>query len=375
MRIVQINSVPNLSTGTVMLENHKRYLAEGHESWRMWGRGREAENEYEFKFGTNLSVKIDVLETRMVGRPGFHSKAATKQLLAKLDEIKPDLVHLHNIHGYYVNVEMLFEWLSQNDCMVEWTLHDCWAFTGHCAYFTYAQCDQWKTGCACSNDCPQIRAYPKTFSSSSAKWSYARKKQVFSSLASDRMKLITPSRWLAGLTRQSYLSKYPVEVIYNTIDSNVFRRTDSDFRSRYQLTGQYIVLGVASVWDDRKGLVDLLRLKEDLGKAVSVVLVGLSRKQLKMLPDGVLGFERTSSQQELAEIYSAVDLFFNPTREDNYPTTLLEAESCGCPVLTYDVGGCKEGISMKRSRAVASFEEAKAYVREMLKEKNKEQFN
>lgn len=375
MRIVQINSVPNLSTGTVMLENHKRYLAEGHESWRMWGRGREAENEYEFKFGTNLGVKIDVLETRIVGRPGFHSKAATKQLLAKLNEIKPDLVHLHNIHGYYVNVEMLFEWLSQNDCMVEWTLHDCWAFTGHCAYFTYAQCDQWKTGCACSNDCPQIRAYPKTFSSSSAKWSYARKKQVFSSLASDRMKLITPSRWLADLTRQSYLSKYPVEVIYNTIDSSVFHRRDSDFRSRYQLTGQYIVLGVASVWDDRKGLVDLLRLKEDLGKAVSVVLVGLSRKQLKMLPDGVLGFERTSSQQELAEIYSAVDLFFNPTREDNYPTTLLEAESCGCPVLTYDVGGCKEGISMKRSRAVASFEEAKSYVLEMLKEKNKEQFN
>lgn len=369
MRIVQINSVPNLSTGNVMLENHRRYVADGHESWRMWGRGREAENEYEFKFGTNLGVKIDVLETRIVGRPGFHSKAATKQLLAKLDEIKPDLVHLHNIHGYYVNVEMLFNWLLKNDCMVEWTLHDCWAFTGHCAYFTYAQCDQWKTACACSNNCPQARAYPKTLNNSSAKWSYARKKQLFSSLAINRMRLITPSKWLADLTRQSYLSKYPVEVKYNTINSTIFRHTDSDFRSRYELTDQYIVLGVASVWDERKGLVDFLRLKENLGETVSVVLVGLSKKQLKLLPDGVLGFERTSSQKELAEIYSAADLFFNPTREDNYPTTLLEAESCGCPVLTYDVGGCKEGIRMKRSGAVSSFEEAESYVRKMLKEK------
>lgn len=352
MRIVQINTVPNLSTGNVMLENHKRYVAEGHESWRMWGRGREAENEYEFKFANDLGVKIDVLETRLFGKAGFHSKAATKRLLAKLDEIKPDLVHLHNIHGYYLNVEMLFEWLAKSNCMVEWTLHDCWAFTGHCAHFTYVNCSQWKTSCECEGPCRQLNTYPKTFSRVSCKWSYAEKKRLFTLLPADRMKLITPSKWLAGLVRESFLSQYSVLVHYNTINKEVFKPIASDFRNSFGLEDRFVVLGVSSAWSERKGLNDFFEIRRLLDDEFAIVLVGLTESQIDGLPEGILGIGRTKDQNELAKIYSACDLFFNPTYEDNYPTVNLEAEACGAPVLTYDVGGCSETIVGNRSALI-----------------------
>lgn len=371
MRIVQLNTVPNLSTGTVMLENHKRYVAEGHESWRMWGRGREPENEYEFKFGTDFGVRIDVLETRLFGKAGFHSKAATKRLLAKLDEVKPDLVHLHNVHGYYVNIEMLFEWLAKSSCQVEWTLHDCWAFTGHCAYFTFANCEQWKTQCACEKACCQLDAYPKTISKTSCKWSFEQKKRLFTALPRERMSLITPSKWLADLTRESFLKHYPVEVRYNTIDTSTFKPVMSSFRERNRLQGKFIVLGVASTWSERKGLDDFLLLSEMLDDEAAIVLVGLSREQIDALPKNVIAISRTESKQELAEIYSTSDVFFNPTKEDNYPTVLLEAQSCGLPVVTYDVGGCRETEKGDVPfYAVSSFSQAKEAIRKIAEVRN-----
>ncbi|MGI6535984.1 MAG: glycosyltransferase [Eggerthellaceae bacterium] len=352
MRVVQINIFPNLSTGSVMLENHKRYVADGHQSWRMWGRGRTAKNEYEYKFGTDLGVKLDVLQTRLDGKAGFHSVAATNRLIAKIDEIQPDLVHLHNLHGYYVNIEILFNWLAQHDCKVEWTLHDCWAFTGHCAHFTYVKCMQWKDCCACSKPCPQINTYPKTISKASVKWNFEQKKRLFTMLPADRLKLIAPSKWLADLTRESFLSKYPVEVRYNTIDTNVFKPTPSDFRERYGLQDKFIVLGVASTWNERKGIDDFVRLANDLDDRFAVVLVGLSEKQIKQMPERITSLPRTNTAQELAAIYSASNLLFNPTKEDNYPTVNLEAEACGTRVLCYDTGGCRETLHLPNSHIV-----------------------
>lgn len=331
-----INTVPNGSTGGIMMKEHKELLAKGEESYAFWGRGRNAENDHEMRFAMDFESKRDALETRLDGKAGFHSIAATKRLLKRLDELKPDVVHLHNLHGYYVNVAMLFEWLAAHECRVEWTLHDCWAFTGHCAY---------------SENCSQLNTYPKTFSGSrSCRWNFEQKKRVFNLVPAERMKLITPSHWLEGLVEQSFLSKYPVEVRHNTIDKTVFKPTPSDFRDRYGIGDRFMILGVASPWTERKGLKEFVKLARELDPdKFAIVLVGLSDKQIEPLSKELVALPKTESQESLVAAYSAADLFFNPTVEDNYPTVNLEAEACGTPVFTYNTGGCAETLQRSDS--------------------------
>ena len=362
--VAHINTVPNGSTGGIMMKEHRELLAAGEDSFAFWGRGRAGEGDHEFRFATDAEVRLDALQTRLDGKAGFHSKAATRRLLDRLDEIEPDVVHLHNLHGYYVNIEMLFEWLAAHDCKVEWTLHDCWAFTGHCAYFTYVKCAQWKTHCAHYGErCPQLGTYPKTYSKASCSWNFDQKKRLFNLVPAGRMKLITPSQWLANLVGESFLSKYPVEVRHNTIDTNVFKPTPSDFRERYGIGDRFMILGVASPWTERKGLDDFLRLAEKLGSEnYAFVLVGLSKWQLKQVPEGVIGLARTDSSEQLAAIYTAADMLFNPTKEDNYPTVLLESQACGTPVVTYDIGGCGEALFHKNSVAISSCNELVAAI-------------
>ena len=360
-----INTVPNGSTGGIMMKEHKELLAKGEDSYAFWGRGRDAQDGHEMKFASDFEVKRDALETRVDGKAGFHSVAATRRLLNRLDEIKPDVVHLHNLHGYYVNIAMLFEWLAQHDCKVEWTLHDCWAFTGHCAHFTYVKCAQWKTHCAYSEPCSQLNTYPKTYSKRSCAWNFEQKKRLFNLVPADRMRLITPSHWLEGLVKESFLSKYPVEVRHNTIDTSVFKPTPSDFRERYGIGDRFMILGVASPWTERKGLGDFIRLAGELDSSKYViVLVGLSERQIKELPDGIIGLTRTDSPQNLAAIYSTADVFFNPTVEDNFPTVNLEAEACGTPVVTYDTGGCAETARLLGSCVVAGYDAALCNIKE-----------
>lgn len=348
-----INTFPHGSTGNIMMKEHKELLAGGKESFAFWGRGRDAEDCHEMRFASDWDVYLDGVQTRLDGKAGFHSKAATKRLLARLDEIQPDVVHLHNIHGYYVNIEMLFGWLEKHACHVEWTLHDCWAFTGHCTHFTYAKCEQWKDCCAYSNSCSQLNAYPKTLASVSCSWNYNQKKRIFNLVPANRMKIVAPSRWLADLVGESFLSKYPVEVRHNSIDTGVFKPTKSDFRERYGIGDRFMILGVASPWTERKGLADFLELASKLNRnKYVIVLVGLSQKQIKMMPEEIVGIPRTDSGEELAGIYSTADVFFNPTAEDNFPTVNLEAEACGTPVVTYDTGGCRETIKMPASVAI-----------------------
>ena len=370
MKYVQINTVPNGSTGSVMRRVEEERLAAGDECWRLWGRGRPAENEHEFNYGTKAGVYLDALQTRLDGRAGFHSKAATGRLLERLDEIRPDVVHLHNLHGYHVHVGMLFDWLAKNDCQVRWTLHDCWAFTGHCAHFTAVGCDRWKDG-SCGASCPQLGAYPSTISRSSVARNYAEKRKAFTLLPPSRLGFVCPSCWLAGLVGESFLSGYPAEVVRNMVDGSVFKPTPGDFRERHGIGDRFMVLGVASPWTERKGLPDFLRLADDLDGRFAAVLVGLSERQIKSMPNRsskgcqVVALPRTSSASELAEIYTAADVFFNPTREDNYPTVNLEAEACGTPVVTYNVGGCVETLSAfwgLPSSAVSGYGEAKGRI-------------
>lgn len=355
-----INTVPHGSTGRIMMAEHRRLLAGGEDSFAFWGRGRDAESDSEMKFSSDLDIALDAIATRLDGKSGFHSVAATRRLLARLDQIDPDVVHLHNLHGYYLNIQMLFEWLHRHHCRVEWTLHDCWAFTGHCAYFSFARCDQWESCCAYSGNCPQLAAYPRTIAgSSTCMWCFKQKKAIFNMLEPDRMKLITPSRWLSDLVGRSFLFRYPVQVIPNTVDTSVFKPMESSVRDELGVGNRYMILGVASPWSERKGLPDFYTLANRIDPASAViVLVGVSRKQRKSLLPHMIGLSKTDSQVELAELYSAADVFFNPTYEDNYPTVNLEAEACGTPVITYDTGGSPETITLSDSRVVANVDEA-----------------
>lgn len=368
-----INTVPNGSTGSIMMKEHRELLAASQNSYAFWGRGRAAENEYEMRFASDMEVNLDVLRTRLDGKAGFHSGAATRRLLARLNEIEPDVVHLHNLHGYYVNIQMLFEWLAEHDCKVEWTLHDCWAFTGHCAYFTYAKCAQWKTHCAYESSCPQLDAYPKTFSKHSCSWNFEQKKSLFNLLPVNRMKLITPSHWLEGLVKQSFLSKYPIEVRHNTIDTTVFKPTPSDFRERYGIGGRFMILGVASPWTERKGLSDFMRLVEELDEEkFAIVLVGLSKRQIRELPNGIVGLQRTGLASTLAEIYTAADVYVTPSTEETFGMTVAEANACGTFAVVIEGTACMEAVRSQMFAALpkdAPFIESFLDVLPLLKER------
>ena len=344
MRVLLINSVCGIgSTGRICAELAGEFEAQGHEAKIAYGRSGvvpEACRKYAVRIGSDLDVRLHGVKSRLLDAHGLGSAAATKRFLAWAEDYNPDLLWLHNIHGYYINYELLFRWIKRRPGMeVRWTLHDCWAFTGHCSHFTVAGCEKWKTACA---HCPQKKRYPASVLLDRSGENFRRKRDAFTGV--EKMTLITPSNWLAGLVGESFLKEYPVEVRYNKIDESVFKPTPGDFRARCGLQDRRIVLGVTGVWDERKGFGDFLELAKMLDERYAIVLVGLTKKQIAQLPAGILGIERTNSAKELAEIYTAADVYVNPTYEDTYPTTNLEAAACGTPVITYRTGGSPESV-------------------------------
>ena len=349
MNVLFINEVCGTgSTGKITCELAEKYEREGHAVRVAFGRHAYVPEKYRrfaVRIGSSFDVYVHALMSRLTDRHGFYSRRATRKFLRWADSYNPSLLWLHNIHGYFINVELLFTWIKSRPSMrVLWTLHDCWAFTGHCAYFTMAGCEKWQTGC---ENCPQKSAYPASFVDGS-KLNYLAKREIFTGLKD--LTLITPSKWLADLTRKSFLREYPVEVRYNTIDTEIFRPSPSDFREKYNLTGKFIVLGVASIWEKRKGLDDFVRLSGMLDpQKFAIFLVGLTPKQIKSLPKNIIAITRTNNQRELAQIYTASDVLFTPSYEENYPTVNLEAEACGTPVITYNAGGSPETLHDERS--------------------------
>lgn len=278
LRYAQLNSFYNGSTGTIMRNLHRSLMDEGVDSYIFWGRRHGTINDHERCCASNAGVYLHGALSRLTDRAGFYSKRDTAKLLRRLDEIDPDVVHLHNVHGYWVNVEMLFGWLVKHRCQVRWTLHDCWALTGHCPYFQYVGCDRWLTGCY---NCPQRKGYPSSLFLDSSKRNWEDKRRAFTSVPPERMTLITPSHWLAGLVGQSFLRAYPIEVRRNTVDRSVFKPTPSDFRERYGIGDRFMILGVASPWTERKGLGDFVKLSAKLDERSAVVLVGLAKNQVR----------------------------------------------------------------------------------------------
>ena len=346
MKVLLINAECGTgSTGKISAAIAEQYEKEGHEVKIAYGRKAfvpEQFKKFAVRIGTDNEVKLHALLTRITDKQGLYSKRATKEFLKWAEEFNPDILWLHNLHSYYLNYEMLFEWIKTRPQMeVKWTLHDCWTFTGHCAYFDMVKCYKWKTVC---EECPQKTTYPASFVFSNCNDNFKRKKQAFTGVKN--MTLITPSNWLAKLVEESFLKEYPVEVVYNTIDTNIFKPTPSDFRERYGLENKKIILGVASVWEPRKGLKDFIELSKLLDYKYKIVLVGLSDKQLKEIPENIIGIKRTNGQKELAEIYTAADVFVNPSREETFGLTTLEAISCGTKVIVYENTACEEVVNM-----------------------------
>ena len=339
-RILQINTCITQSTGRITQQIGERAIDNGWDSFIAFP-AHEPMTEsrsHLIHIGNKADQYFHALMTRIFDCCGFLSRCATKRLIKQIEEIKPEVIQLHNIHGYYINIPVLFEFLERSRIPVVWTLHDCWAFTGYCTYFTLDCCDRWKKGCS---HCPQRKQYSWFFDRS--RMLYERKKQLFSGL---NLTIITPSQWLADLVKQSFLKEYPVKVIHNGIDLSVFRPTPSDFRERYHIPeDKFVLLGVAFGWGKRKGLDVFVELSRRLDpEKYQIVLVGTDDAVDKNLPENILSIHRTQNQQELAEVYTAADLFVNPTREDNYPTVNMEAIACGTPVVTFDTGGSPESV-------------------------------
>jgi len=309
MKVLQINSVCGMgSTGRIATDIHNSLIDLGHESYIAYGRDLPKNCDDAIRIGTKFDNYINVAKTRLLDEHGFGSKKATKEFINKVKDINPDIIHLHNLHGYYTNIEVLFNYLKEANKPVVWTLHDCWSFTGHCTYFDYVGCDKWKTGC---NSCPEKKAYPSSFIFDNSKNNYINKKEIFTRVKN--LTIVTPSQWLANLVQESFLNEYPVKVINNGIDLNTFRPNAGDFRKIFNLNGKFIILGVASVWDRRKGLKYFVELADKLSEDEVIVLVGLTEKQIKKIPKNIIGITRTNNVEELVDIYSSADVFVNPT--------------------------------------------------------------
>ena len=336
MKIVQINSTCGIgSTGKICVGISEVLSEKDIENYILYSAKSNG-----YSLGIPCSddpyIKIQALKSRVFGNYGFNSQMATHRIINTLNSLQPDIVHLHNIHGHDCDLKTLFTYLKKQKVKLLWTFHDCWAFTGYCPHFTMLKCEKWKTACSC---CPRKRDYSWIHDRSDTV--FEKKKQLFSGLD---MTIVTPSVWLADLVKQSFLKNYPIKVINNGIDLNFFCPTESDFKKRYDISEEKkILLGVAFDWGVRKGQDVFIELSKRLdSKRYQIVLVGINESLRQQLPSNVIAIHRTNNQSELAEIYTAADLFLNPTREENFPTVNIEALACGTPVLTFRTGGSPE---------------------------------
>ena len=288
--LLQINAVVNTgSTGRIAEGIGQTAIAAGWKSYIAYGRNQATSSSKLIKIGNKKDVYLHGVYTLLKDKHAFASRRATQELVKKINVIKPDLIALHNLHGYYINIEILFKYLKANNIPVVWTLFDCWAFTGHCTYFDDIDCRKWESHC---NKCPKYDKYPKSLVDNSFS-NFKQKKELFTSM--NDMEIITHSKWLSELVQKSYLSPYKTHVTPSAINLDLFKPLESDLKDKFRIGDKKVILGCASVWSDRKGLNDFFRLNKLIGSSYQIVLIGLSKKQLSQLPEGIIGFNRTES--------------------------------------------------------------------------------
>ena len=354
-RLLQINPVLRVSTSTgrIMQEIGELALNNGWESYVAYAKGRDGVKPCASQIvpvGNVWSTAWHGLQTRLFDRHGLASTQATHAFVRRIEEIAPDIIHIHNLHGYFLDYRVLFRYLSRCGIPVVWTVHDCWLYTGHCYYYSYVGCDKWQRGC---NHCPQKKEFPASWLFDRSARNYVDKRAAFASMPHEGLVFVPVSHWLEGEMRQSFLRDYDFQVIHNGINLDVFRVCDSrGVVAKYGLEGKHVILGVASIWSKEKGLDDFVAMAAMLRRDEVIVLVGVKEEQKSRLPRNIVAIGRTENVRQLAELYACADAFVNPTWQDNYPTVNLEAIACGTPVVTYRTGGSVEAITPDTGRIV-----------------------
>ena len=337
-KLLQINVCLNLSTGKIAQQIGELAIAKGWESWIAYS-GREKEipsKSHLIRVGSFIDSCIHYAENRIFDNEGLSSRRETKKLLKRIEEIKPDVVHLHNIHDHFLNYRLLFEYLNQTDIQVVWTFHDCWAMTGHCMHFVTKNCDRWKTGC---HDCLMKGEYPKSLVDRSRK-NWELKKSLFAGCKN--LSVVACSDWIADFARESFLKDKRILTIHNGVDLSILKSQSKTESKRFK------IIAVSSPWYPAKGELDIYKLRSILSdEDFEIIMVGLSANQMKKLPAGIRGIQRTHNVNELAKLYSDSDVLINPTYADTFPTVNLEALACGTPVITYRTGGSPEAVDEK----------------------------
>ena len=348
-RVMLVNTVVGTgSVGRLVEGLYNKLVSNGYECMVAYGRDTHPEGMNAYRIGQDLDVYIHGALSRITDRHGFYSKRATVEFINVIEEYKPDIIHLHNVHGYYLNIRVLFDYLKTTDIRIIWTLHDCWTFTGHCSHFEYIGCMKWVSGCY---SCEQLAEYPKSVGKDNSQKNYADKKELFTGF--ENLTIVTPSQWLKTRVEQSFMGEYHSVVVPTGIDTSVFhpvaeeRRDDNPvfrLRNSLNLRNKNVLLGVANPWRTRKGLTQFVNLSKLINERCVIVLVGLNDEQLSSLPETIIGIGHTDSVDELAALYSMADIYVNLTLEDTFPTTNIEALACGTPVITYRSGGSAESI-------------------------------
>lgn len=343
-KLLQINSTANWgSTGRIAEQIGCRAILHGWDSYIAYGRYANASESKLIKIGSKLGILWHLVESRVWDNHGLASRIATTLLIRKIKKISPDIIHLHNIHGYYLNYKMLFDYLIESNIPVVWTLHDCWAFTGHCAFMPY-DCNKWKSLC---RHCKYKASYPQSLLFNRAQSNYKLKRHLFNRLG-ERLTIVPVSKWLAAQTRQSFLGENNINYIYNGVNVDIFHPLDtSKIKAKYNLDSKFVLLGVASSWGNRKGYYDYLKLREQLSDDYIIIMVGLSESQISKLPQGIIGIQRTQSQQELAEIYSVADIVLSLSRAETFGLTVAEGMACGTPAIVYNNSATPELITLE----------------------------
>lgn len=330
--LLQINvDANNGSNGAIARDLGSLVMKNGWESYIAYGRDSVPSTSRLIRIGGKLNVLFHVAISRIFDNHGLLSTVATKRFIRQIKSINPDIIHLHNIHGYYINYRVLFDYLRESGIPVVWTLHDCWPYTGHCSHFISAKCNRWKEGC---HHCPLKSHYPKSILFDLSARNYQIKKTVFTSLP--KMVITTVSQWMGEQASCSFLNKYPIHVIKNGIDTAVFRYSPGVVRERYKITAKFLLIGVAANWSQSKGLFDYYELQKSLNQDYQIVLIGLTPSQIDALPEGIIGIKRTENLQELVQLYSAADVVLNLSYAESFGLTTIEGMACGTPGIVYD---------------------------------------
>ena len=348
MKVLQINTVCGRgSTGRIVADIHNSLPSRGHTGKVLYGRYSAPKNMDAIKIGSKTSTLYHVFKTRVFDRQGFASYMATRKAIAEIEKYQPDIIHLHNLHGYYLNINSLFKYLAKKDIPIVWTFHDCWPFTGHCVHSNYIGCKKWKTGCF---QCPKKKEYPNSYLFDNSKKNYKQKQALFN--LPKNLTIITVSDWLKGEVEKSFMSKYSVVRIYNGVDRNVFIPMNTNIKERLGIAGKFMLLGVSDTWSERKGLSYFMRLSQELKEDEVLVMVGFKKEELAGLPKNIIALERTDSVQELVELYSAADIVLNPSFEETFGLVTAEALSCGTPVIVSNTTASPELVDETCGRII-----------------------